>query len=417
MATSTDRIPAERRRDVDFTRALLVFGLILFHTARIFDVLPFYVKNDEQSLAFMVLVGFVSQWGMPLFFVIAGFAAYHSLARRTAGGFVMDRIRRLMVPFVFGILVLVPPQHYYSLRTNPEYHDSYWQFYPSFFRVVFRLDFPEFIRADPAVGVFGPAHLWFLYYLFAFSIVSLPLFVYFGKGSGQRFVSRLASLSARRGGIFLLALPVIAVETLVMTEETTGWNRFAYIPFLVCGYLFAADPRFEQSLRKYRNIGVVGGVITVLAFFWISVRTYQAGIDPSRGFLLESVLWRLLKSCSSYLWIVAILGWAQNFESRHKKHLSDGAVVDSSTKVAWLSIRARNFINEAVMPFYIIHQTLIVVFGFYIVKLRAGLVIKYVLIVAATFLATLFIYAAVRRVSVTRFLFGMKPAARMEIAS
>jgi glucans biosynthesis protein C len=403
-------------------RALLVFGLILFHTAKIFDLLPFLVKNDEQSLTLMVLVGFVSQWGMPLFFVIAGFAAWHSLAHRTPAEFIIDRVRRLIVPLVFGIFVLVPPQLYYGLRSNPEYDGSYWQFYPDFFRVVLKFDFPEFIKPDPAVGLFGPAHLWFLYYLFLFSMMALPLFIYLRRDDGKRLLARLATFCQKPGAIFLLALPVIVIEIFILSEESPGWNRYAYIPFLLSGYVFAADGRFEQTLSKVRRIALLGGTLTVLGFFAISVVTYQAHIDPSRGYGWDGILWRLLKSCSSFLWIAVILGYAYSYKHRQPIHQqvdnpdllsAEGGVSQSTAERNRLRggesrDRVRRYVNEAVMPFYIIHQTLVVVIGFYVVKWKTGLAIKYLLIVTATFMATLLLFEVIRRTNFTRFLFGMK---------
>jgi glucans biosynthesis protein C len=403
----TEKLPPERRADVDLMRALLVFGLILFHSARIFDLLPFYIKNDRQSMTLMVFVGFVSQFGMPLFFVIAGIAAWHALNKRTPPEFARDRFRRLVIPLIFGIFVLVPPQHYYSSLTNPDFHESYWQFYPSFFRVVLKLDFPEFVRADPAVGLFGPAHLWFLWYLFVYSMLALPLFVYLKRESGRRWLSRLASLCTKPGAIFLLALPVIVIETFVLLEEEpTGWNRYAYLPFLICGFLFASDKRFEQALLKHRNVALIGGVLSVLGFFAITAVTYLAHIDPSRGYGWQNILWRLLKSCSSFFWIVAILGWAQRL--RHL--LSHRGSLKLVAHRSMMRPAISSYINEAVMPFYIIHQTVIVVIGFYIVKWNAGVTIKYLVVITATFLITLLLYdLIVRRANPIRFLFGMKP--------
>jgi hypothetical protein len=396
-------------------RALLVLGLTLFHTARIFDLLPFYIKNEHQSLVAMAFVGFVSQWGMPLFFVIAGIAAWHSLKKRTAIEFVVNRFRRLIIPFIFGIFVLVPPQHYYALRTNPEYHETYWQFYPSFFRVTLRPDFPEFIRADPEVGIYGPGHLWFLYYLFAFTMVALPLFIYLRRAAGVRLIYELAGFCQKPGAILLLAIPLIVVETLILTEESTGWNRFAYLPLLICGFLFAADARFEQSLYRHRYAGLIGGTLLVAGFFAVTVGTHQAGIDPSAGWGWQNILWRLLKSCSAFFWIVAILGWAQAYLRRHARlpketHQSGEFAPDQErTGPPASPDRLQHYVNEAVMPFYILHQTVIVVIGFYVVNWPAGVAIKYFVIVGATLAITLALFEAViRRTKLMRFLFGMK---------
>ena len=214
MVNTVQAPRVERRREVDLMRAVMVFGLILFHTARIFDLLPFNVKNDELSLAFTILVGFVSQWGMPLFFLIAGIAARHALSSRSAIRFLRDRLRRLIVPFVFGMLVIVPPLQYYTWRTNPDYHDSYWRFYGDFFDPLLRFDFAFLVRES--------AHLWFLDYLFVFSMILLPLFVYLKGEAGTRLVSRLAAFCQRSGAIFLLALPIIVVETFIVTEGSGG---------------------------------------------------------------------------------------------------------------------------------------------------------------------------------------------------
>jgi hypothetical protein len=412
-----------RRADVDFMRAMLVVGIALFHSARIFDLLPFYVKNDRQSLAIMAFVGFVSQWGMPLLFVIAGFAIWHSLEARTARQFVADRLRRLIVPFVFGVIVLVPPQHYYQLRTNPEYHESYWSFYPKFFRIVIDFDFPEFIKADPAVGLFGPGHLWFLYYLFAFSLLLLPLFVYLQRETGRALLARLAHFCERPAAVFLLSVPVLAIETLVMTDESTGWNRFAYMPFIAYGFLFAADSRFEAALYRHRLVALALGSACIVGFFAVTVHIYQGGIDPTRGFGAANVSWRVLKSLSSFFWIVAILGFVHGFNVRSRKKEDTtpaqsghaAASDDASDRAERVAVNAgsvsgtRRYANEAVMPFYILHQTVIVIVGFYVVKLNAGVAIKYLMVVAATLVITLSLYEAViKRTIVTRFLFGMR---------
>jgi glucan biosynthesis protein C len=403
-----------RRGDIDLLRALMVMGLILFHTARIFDLLPFYVKNGELSLTFMALVGFVSQWGMPLFFLIAGIATWHALAKRTAGEYARERFRRLIIPLFFGLFVLVPPQHYYNLRTNPDYHDSYWQFYPVFLRTLFKLDFPWFIRE--------PAHLWFLYYLFIYSMMALPLFVYLRTDAGQNLVSRLAGFCQRTGAIFLLALPIILIETFILTEETTGWNRYAYIPFLIYGYLFASGSGFEHSLCRHRNIALAGGALTIVTFFAVSVINWRAGTDPSHGYAWGSILWRLLKSCSSWFWVVAILGWAERFKRSRTRHerlegspvtrikQGDGQSISQADHHGSSKIldKVRRYANEAVLPFYIIHQTVIVMIGFYVVKWEAGVMAKYLMIVMATFVITLLLYEIVRRTNLTRSLFGMK---------
>jgi hypothetical protein len=118
-----------RRQDLDLMRAAVVGGLIFFHTARIFDPLDFYVKDQPPNLPLTLFVFFAGLWGMPLLFVVSGLGAWYSLRSRTATGFVRERLARLLVPFLVGLLLVVPPQVYYRLRFQGQDPGSYWQFY------------------------------------------------------------------------------------------------------------------------------------------------------------------------------------------------------------------------------------------------------------------------------------------------
>lgn len=406
MIASPANNKINRRGDVDSIRALLVLGLVFFHTARIFDLLPYYVKNEQTSVLMMALVGFVSQWGMPLLFFMAGIAAWHSLNHRTVGEYLIERIRRLIIPFLFGIIVIVPPLRYYSLLANPDFHDSFWQFYPQFFRVVFDPTFPRFFYADPEVGLFEIAHLWFLYYLFIFSLMALPVFVYLRRESGHRFVLWLARLCERRGAILLLAIPVVSIELFANLGESAGWNRYSFLSFLIFGYIFASDIGFEESASRNSTIALVAGTLALAIFFWASVTTWQSGIDPSRGYALPSVLWRMFKGCSSWFWVIAVWGLGQRYKRRRSS--LEQTSVETRSRPAVID-KILRYANEAVLPFYIIHETVVVIIGFYVVKWEAGVVVKYFAISLASLTATLLIYEVfARRTNITRILFGAK---------
>jgi hypothetical protein len=389
---------------------LLVLGLILFHTARIFDLLPYYVKNEETSIVFMGLVGFVSQWGMPLLFFLAGTASWHSLGTRSPGQYVKERIKRLMVPFLFGICVIVPPARYYSLLANPDYDESFWQFYPKFFRVVFVSGFPQFFRADPSVGLFDTAHLWFLYHLFFFSLMALPVFIYLRSDGGQHFISRLLSICKRRGGILLLGLLVVLVELFVNLGESVGWNRYAFLSFLIYGYLFASQPGFEKLAGRDAIIALIAGIFAIAVFFLASILAREAEVDPSQGYAPESVLWRLFKGCSAWFWVVTIWGLSYRYK---QSRTSRKQKIAASSKNSLPNNKVSRYSNEAVLPFYIIHEPVIVIIGFYVVKWQTILLAKYVVISLASFTITLLLYEIfIRRINVVRLLFGMRPKER-----
>jgi len=126
----------ERRYDLDWLRVLAVLLLVYFHTAAIFysgHLGELYVRNELSSREMGLFISFIHQWHMPLFFLLSGTATWFALGYRTGTEYIINRCKRLFIPFLFGTLVLVQPQVYYRLLSAPDYHYSYLQFYPQFF--------------------------------------------------------------------------------------------------------------------------------------------------------------------------------------------------------------------------------------------------------------------------------------------
>ena len=61
-------------------------------------------------MAVNYVLDFISVWHMPLLFLLAGASTYFALRKRSNRQYVGERVLRLVVPFVFGIFVLIPPQ-------------------------------------------------------------------------------------------------------------------------------------------------------------------------------------------------------------------------------------------------------------------------------------------------------------------
>jgi hypothetical protein len=166
-----------RRHDLDLVRVLVVAGLIVFHTACVFVPNGFYVTNRPPSYVLMMFVFFSKLWGMPLLFMVAGVGIWHSLSARSAGVFVQERLQRLLVPLLVGILVVVPPQLYYFLLASGRDPGSYRDVLRQFFDVRLTVGFPSFLTTAHTDGLFELSHLWFLYYLLVYSLL-LPVFLY-----------------------------------------------------------------------------------------------------------------------------------------------------------------------------------------------------------------------------------------------
>jgi glucan biosynthesis protein C len=142
---------ARRVPELDLLRAAVVAGVLLFHAVHVFDPLDFYVKSDAEWEPLVPVILFCGLWGMPLLFVFAGVGIWHSLGSRSPREFVRERVARLLVPFVAGVVLLVPPQ-LHAERAMAGIDGSYGDTLREFFTVRGELDFPIPLEGSGAVG-------------------------------------------------------------------------------------------------------------------------------------------------------------------------------------------------------------------------------------------------------------------------
>jgi glucan biosynthesis protein C len=195
----------KRRREMDLMGMLIVAGLVFFHSAQIFGGPDHYVKNTQQGTAAETVANlflvYGSMWGMPLMMLIAGTAIWYSLRKRTAGQFLLNRVQRLLVSFVTGMVLVFPPVVWFAPKFHqPLYSENYWQFLGRWFDVRFSLSaFPGFLVGAPPDRLWKHGHLWFLIYLFVYTLLRLPLFWYLRQPPGQRLVARFVGFLTRLG--------------------------------------------------------------------------------------------------------------------------------------------------------------------------------------------------------------------------
>lgn len=377
-ATAPSR-PIERRWDIDWLRTATVLLLVPYHTARLFDTHEtFYVKNAESS-------AWLTHWviplggavGMQLLFLLAGAATCFALRTRTGITFVKERTRRLVVPLIFGTLVLVPPQTYIGLLTHSDYTGSVLDYYPRFF---------EFEATDIggySRGGLTPAHLWFILFLFLYSLLALPLFRWLRGRRGRRFAEGLASVVARPGMVLLFAVPFIGARWILENHGGPVAMLSYFFTFYVAGCLLASVPGFEGAVDRHKAVALLLGPV-----LWVVLRALPEQRAPE--WLLDVI--RDVYDVGIFTWftIVALLGYGRKLLVRPNRFLG--------------------YFGEAAYPFYILHQTVLVVIAFYLVRWHAGVGAKYVMVAAGTFAGTMLVYElAVRRNRVARFLFGMRP--------
>ena len=368
----------ERRNDIDWVRIFAVLLLIPFHTARIFDTFEtFYVKNDSLSpwLSYVVIF-FLGRWHMPLLFLLAGASSWYALRFRSGGRYLAERLKRLLLPFVFGTLVVVPPQMYFALLHRGDSPGSYLKYYPTFFQLR-----PPGMPDYTGVG-FTWGHLWFILNLFIISLVALPLFLSLKTKTGQRATTGLASFLTRGPAVLLLALPFPFVQYLL--PEIDGKPVFTHLMVFVFGFLLMSDKRYRRALERNRFLALILGIVCTAPDYAVSL----CGLG-FEDFSPPSIALSLVNGFSIWFWLTAILGFGGKYLNAENKTL--------------------RYAREGAYPFYVLHQSAIVAIGYYVVRMNSGVLPKFFIIAVCSLAATIGLYdIIVRRTNVTRFLFGMK---------
>lgn len=368
-----------RRNDIDWLRVLATGIVFLFHCARFFNPEDWHVKNNELSEAMGIFVGVVGQWMMPLFFILSAIAARYSLRNRSGGRFLMERLKRLGIPFLFGTLVLlIPIQVYIERVSHGDYSGGFLSFYPLYF---------DGWYAFGGNFAWMGLHLWYLEMLLLFSVITLPIMLWLNRASVSAFIDRLFKRLHPIAGFLIPAIAIGLIEMIVNQHPNTigrrdfgGWSLVTYLVIFLLGYIFCTRATYFEKLKSYRRITLVSGMLATSAGLYLVFIT---------GFSTYSIEFSILRGFNTWSWLCTILGYAGSLLTSRNRHIAKA--------------------GNAVMPFYILHQTLIVMVGFWIREWSLPIPIKFVILCVVAFLLILSIYEMViRRTRVLRFLFGMK---------
>jgi hypothetical protein len=367
-----------RRYDIDSLRVIAFLLLIPYHVGMFFVPWDFHLKNPiiYPNLIYPML--FVNQWRLPLLFVISGIGTYFALSKRSGWAYAKERIKRLFIPLVFGMLVIVPPQVYFERLAKGQFKGGYFDFWPS----------QAFIGAYPE-GNMSWHHLWFLIYLLLFSLLLIPLFLYMRKNPESGIIRIMKSIGSKKYGLFILVLPLFVWQTFLeplfpSTHALVGdwFNLINYCTYFFYGFLLISiGDVFWNAVVKNRLGYLLCGIFgfALLMSLW-----YLIGNFAGKMYVAS-----LVRVVNAWAWILTLFGFAAVYLNRPSRVLS--------------------YANQAVYPFYILHQTVIIALGYYLMYADMGLLPKFSIMAVGTFLITWFIYEfGIRRYALIRLLFGLK---------
>lgn len=362
---------SNRKTYLDWLRVLSIVVVFFFHSARAFNFEEWHIRDVMTSGVFQFITDFLGLWMMPIIFVVSGASIFLSMKDgllRTAGKFLKDKFLRLIVPLFLADFTHVALQVYIERSTHGDFSGSFFQFYPHYFEGWYGFG-----------GNFGwiGLHLWYLVILFVLSVILLPVFLALKSKWGSRILDKVDNVLAFPGVIYVVSLLVVQVwiNTRSISEllsDDINWGLGIYATFLLAGFVILSSEKLQESIRKQRWISLVLAIAGTIWFF------------TSGGEHKDMAVWP---------WMFAILGFAMQYLKASNPGLK--------------------YANEAVLPFYILHQSVIVVVDYFLVQTSLPLWVKYPLVLVISFPIIMGIYEfLVRRNNVMRFLFGMKPLAK-----
>lgn len=365
---------------------LTVFAIFaLHHATRFFDTDDWFIKNAVTYLPMQVWLEFCTSWGMPLILIVSGASVFFALEKIRPDKYVGGLVVRLFVPLIVGMFTHVALHVYLEKLQKGTFSGSFFDFYPHYFEGMYGFG-----------GNFAwmGSHLWYLELLFILSLLFLPLFLWFKWTSlGRRVLRGMGDLLANPFAVLLLALPAILLilnldEAGPGNTSLGGWSLFIYPLFYIAGFVILSNERLQKYIIRMRWIHLAMGLVFAPAYLFVEFQAVFL-ISPS----LADALGKVLDCFVVWSWLLAVLGFGMTYLNFTNPFLK--------------------YATEATLPFYILHQTVIVTLGYFVVQWAIPDLLKYVVILTVSFAVIMVLYEfVVRRFNIMRFLFGMKLLSR-----
>jgi peptidoglycan/LPS O-acetylase OafA/YrhL len=341
----------------------------------IFNTWGWHVKNDQQFGGILQsIMAFLHYWRMPLLFLISGAGTYFALGKRTTTQYLGERFKRLFIPFVVGVFTLVPVQVYIERAGS---YSSLLDFYPHMFEGIY----PE--------GNFSWHHLWFIVYLFVIALIISPFLNMLRSARLSLFIRRTEGFVTKPLALNILMIPLLLSQIILRQyfEVNTnglfddGASMALYVIFFLSGFMLLPNKNITEALRKQRLSYLAETVVITFIMFWLPSR---AGSEHAGG-----IIWDV---CSIFVALtcgLTAIGFAKHYLNRDSKF--------------------RKLANVAIFPFYLLHQPVIVVVGYFVVSMHVPVLLKFVLITSTSFTVVAGLYwLIIRRINFLRLIFGMK---------
>ena len=385
-----------RHYGLDWLRIGVFILLIFYHTGMFFNTEGWHAKSLNANDAMEPFMWLSSPWRLPLLFLISGVAMRFLSDKLGSGRFALDRTWRLFPVILFGMYVIVPPQSYSELRIAGFIEPGWWEFYRQYAGE----------WAGPWAELHTPTwnHLWYIVYLFVYSLLLAPLMPALRWLADSPFMQAAGRISATGwlGTIGLIALPLLPFLVVRFTlfehfptshDLVEDWaNHANSLSMVLIGYFLARNDGLWRGVDRALPWAAGLTALLIAYLFWAYTHLEIAFASPV-------LTWAARMARILFMWtiILTLLGAARRWLDR------DGPV--------------RRYLTAAVFPWYILHQTLIVMTGFAIREAGFGVWTEFAIVVAVTAAGCVLGFEVFRRIPVLRLVMGMKALAPVVGAS
>lgn len=403
-AVTGQAVTHERRADLDWLRTLIVLAIIPFHALVVFSAAnATIIRHPITGQLLPLVTTSLEGWGIPLIFLLSGAAAAFALRTRSAGAYARERALRLLVPAALVALTFTPLRAYFLLLVNPGLANvgpepianparlqNIGAFFAQYWTTLFTTGSPIVVRNLLA-------HLWFVPRLLVVSIFCLPLFLWL-NGRWGRWIDSVAA-SRRLWAALVLAgglVPAAAVALLApgwLYRLTAGfplrddWTALALdLTLFIYGYLIYSSAHLRDAVHDVFAVALPAALVCWVATFVLRLR----GVVPPSDYSVPSMALTLLQVFAIWLLTLAVLGLAMRYLS--------------------VAPAALAYLTAAAFPIFVLHLPVLTVAAYYLQALPLPWYLLAVLITIVTVVISFALYEyVVRRVSLLRFLFGLKP--------
>lgn len=372
----------QRMYYIDWMR-VIAFGLLfVFHSFRLFDTYPWHVKNTETSISINYIIEFMHSWRMYIIFLVSGAGTYFAMKSKRQN-FLNGRIKRLIIPYIFGVFILIPPQKIFEAIQQSGFEGNYFLFLTQLPIGLINENFGWNLLWTGYLGY----HIWYLVYLFVQTILFLPLFKLILRCQ-NKVCEQSSKLFRPFYTFWFIIIPFVLLEFLLrpVFPHYLNWADFAtFSLYFLFGFILQVNQKIilfiENNAYKF---------LTIAIFCWSLYLINKSFLDniSMPEYTLNYFFSIILKNLNSISWVFAFIGLGKKFLDFNHRYLND--------------------LNQGILPFYILHQTVIVIFGYFVVQWELSIMEKFLVILSTSFIVTIGLYQIIRRNNMMRFFFGMK---------